>query len=87
MTANPIEREPVMTTAVAAILTFLATRYGLEVTPEQAAGAAGLVLSFLAPFARQLVRPTVTSVEQAAAEHLTRPPTHDARICRSRSFL
>jgi len=58
MPANPIEREPVLVAALAAILTFLAGRYGLELTGEQAAGAAAMTLSLLAPFARQLVSPT-----------------------------
>jgi hypothetical protein len=55
--ANPIAREPVISSVVAGALMFLAARYGLELSPEQAASAVGLLWGVLAPFVRQLVTP------------------------------
>jgi hypothetical protein len=60
MAANPIEREPVVTAALAAALTWLAAYFGLQLEPEQAAATAAFVLFTLVPFVRQLVRPTGT---------------------------
>ncbi len=54
---NPISNEPVAVAAVASILTWIATRYGLKVDPQQASEAAGIVLLVAGAFARQLVRP------------------------------
>jgi hypothetical protein len=89
MPRNPVEREPVITTAIAALLTFLAGRYGLELSAEHAAAAAGMVLTFLAPFARQLVRPTGSSVEPTVLESAqppappTPPTPPEASTCRA----
>lgn len=76
MAANPVASEPVLTGAIAAVLTFLAARYGLDLSAEQAAGAAGLLITVLAPFVRQLVRPTVKDepVTLTAVEEHTMPP-------------
>jgi hypothetical protein len=75
MAANPVEREPVVTGALAAVIVYFAGRYGLDLSPEQAAGAAGLVLTAVAPFIRQLVRPTGASTELTASfDHAHIPP-------------
>ena len=55
---NPISNEPVLVAALASILTWVATRYGLKVDPQQASEAAGFVLLVGGAFARQLVWPT-----------------------------
>jgi hypothetical protein len=58
MAANPVAAEPVAVGALATVLVYFAGRYGLALSPEQAAGAAGFVLTVVVPFVRQLVRPT-----------------------------
>jgi len=55
---NPVAKEPVLVQVLAAGLVWAAARYGLHLSAEvalQIAGGAGVVL---APFVRQLVRPT-----------------------------
>lgn len=54
---NPISREPVLIQALATIVVWAATRYGLNVSDEQALQIAGGAFVVLAPFVRQLVRP------------------------------
>ena len=56
---NPIAREPVIVQVLAAAVVWAATRYGLQVSDEQALQIAGGAFIVLAPFVRQLVRPTV----------------------------
>jgi hypothetical protein len=71
MAANPVAREPVLSSVVAAVLMFLAARYGLDLSPEQAASAAGVLIGVLAPFVRQLVTPAAPSPPQTLLPLLT----------------
>jgi hypothetical protein len=54
---NPIAKEPVLIQALAAIVVWAATRYGLHIDDEQALKIAGGAFVVLAPFVRQLVTP------------------------------
>ncbi len=54
---NPLAKEPVIVQALATIVVWAATRYGLHVSDEQALQIAGGAFVVLAPFVRQLVRP------------------------------
>jgi hypothetical protein len=59
MSVNPISHEPVVVQTGATVVAWLAARYGLKLSDEQATIVAGAVVVVLAPFVRQLVRPTV----------------------------
>jgi len=78
MATNPVASEPVATGALATVLVYFAGRYGLALSPDQAAGAAGFVFTVLVPYVRQLVRPTSRevplAVESTLAEFHTHPP-------------
>jgi hypothetical protein len=52
-----VGREPVVVQALATIIVWAATRYGLNISDEQALQIAGGAFVVLAPFVRQLVRP------------------------------
>ncbi len=56
---NPVASEPVLVQAIATLVVWAATRYGLHVSDEQALQIAGGAFIVLAPFVRQLVRPLV----------------------------
>jgi len=56
---NPVASEPVLVQALATLVVWAATRYGLHVSDEQALQIAGGAFIVLAPFVRQLVRPLV----------------------------
>ncbi len=56
---NPVASEPVLVQALATLVVWAATRYGLHVSDEQALQIAGGAFIVLAPFVRQLVTPTV----------------------------
>src|SRR6266542_644910 len=56
---NPVASEPVLVQALATLVVWAATRYGLHVSDEQALQVAGGAFIVLAPFVRQLVTPTV----------------------------
>jgi hypothetical protein len=62
MKANLIGREPVIVQALATIVVWAATRYGLQISDEQALQIAGVSFVILAPFVRQLVTPTAKQV-------------------------
>ena len=55
---NPIAREPVLIATLASIISWLAAKYAIKVSPEQASEIAGVVLLIAGGFARQLVTPT-----------------------------
>lgn len=54
---NPVSTEPVLLSLVATAVAWIAARYGLKVTPDQATIVAGIVAGVVSPFVRQLVRP------------------------------
>ncbi len=56
---NPVASEPVLVQALATLVVWAATRYGLHISDEQALQIAGGAFIVLAPFVRQLVRPLV----------------------------
>ncbi len=56
---NPVASEPVLVQALATLVVWAATRYGLHISDEQALQIAGGAFIVLAPFVRQLVTPTV----------------------------
>jgi hypothetical protein len=58
-----VGKEPVLIQALAAIVVWLATRYGLHISDEQALQVAGGAFVVLAPFVRQLVVPSVKLAE------------------------
>ena len=73
---NPIAKEPVAVAGLAAIITWVAAKYGAKVDPQLASEAAGIVLVIASGFARQLVRPVakeeapLTDEEMAHAREL-----------------
>ena len=69
---NPVAREPILTTVVAALIAWAAARYGFKVSPDQAAALAGAVLVVAGPYARQLVRPVAKDEVPLTAEEMTR---------------
>jgi hypothetical protein len=69
-----VGKEPVIIQALATIVVWAATRYGLNISDEQALQIAGGAFVVLTPFVRQLVTPTAKleyKVEPTAAEPTT----------------
>jgi hypothetical protein len=72
MSTNPIAKEPVLIQALATIVVWAATRYGLHVSDEQALRIAGGAFVVLAPFVRQLVRPVAKDEGPLTAEEMAK---------------
>jgi hypothetical protein len=69
-----VGKEPVIIQALAAIVVWVATRYGLNISDEQALQIAGGAFLVLSPFVRQLVTPT------AKLEYKVEPPAEVDRV-------
>lgn len=74
---NPVSREPVLTQALAAVLVWLAARYGLNLSEQEAFQLAGAAVVVLAPFVRQLVTPTAKDAPPSAPTVYVPPRVQD----------
>ncbi len=77
---NPVASEPVLVQALATLVVWAATRYGLHVSDEQALQVAGGAFIVLAPFVRQLVRPLVKEPQLEPLPPIEPQPTIQVHV-------
>ncbi len=77
---NPVASEPVLLQALATLIVWAATRYGLHISDEQALQIAGGAFIVLAPFVRQLVRPLATQPQGEVLPPISPQPTIQVHV-------